>query len=376
MDREFISADSHVNEPQKLWSERLDKKFRDQAPKVNTTADGKLVFIAPGIPPASVAQGFGKGLSGEALRELLGKGYEAANPGGWDPAARLKDQDVDGVKLEVLYTTLGMRLFAMPDKDLQRDCFRVFNDWMAEFCSYAPKRLKGLALISTDDLALGIKELERCAKLGLCGAMIPIIPSEDRPYSGSEYDPLWQAASELNIPLSLHSSTGQRRDSQVELDPATGGVKGRNSSSLEIRVVRTRDIQQSLASLIFGGVFKKFPQLKIVSVENGAGWIAHYMNHLDHLFWKFPWNVTVEGLEKPSYYMRRNIFATFQEDPAAAATCHLYGEDNFMWASDYPHADSTWPYSRKVIARDFGELPAEVTHKIVYENAARLYNLN
>lgn len=372
----FISADSHVNEPADLWATRIDQKFRDQAPKVTTTETGKLVFVAPGIPLASVAQGFGQGLSGEKLKELLGKGYEAARPGGWDPAERLKDQDVDGVEMEVLYTTLGMRLFAMPDKDLQRACFSVYNNWLAEYCSYSPKRLKGLAMISTDDVALGVKELERCAKLGLCGAMIPIIPPEDRPYSSSEYDPLWQVASEMNIPLSLHATTGQRRESQVELDPKTGGVRARRGSLLEAGAVNTLDIQRSLASLIFGGVFKRYPKLRIISVENGVGWMAYYIHHLDHLFEKYPWNVPVEGMEKPSDYMKRNVYATFQDDPAAALTAPYFGEDNFMWASDYPHADSTWPNSRKVIERDFGKISAEITSKIILRNAARLYNFN
>ena len=106
-----ISADSHMMEPADLWEIRLDHKFSDRAPKVVKNERGKgFMFVAPGVRPFPVAGGFGIGKSGEELKEHLQKGYEAARPSGWDPAERLKDQDIDGVQAEVIYTTLGMPL--------------------------------------------------------------------------------------------------------------------------------------------------------------------------------------------------------------------------------------------------------------------------
>src|SRR5579872_4672419 len=136
-----ISADSHVMEPAGLWTERLDRKFQDQAPKVAQQEDGSYRFVAPGIHPFPVAAGFGVGKSGAELKEHLKKGYEAARPSGWDPAERLKDQDVDGVSAEVIYTTLGMSLFGLDDAELQQACFRAYNDWVNEYASYNKKRL-------------------------------------------------------------------------------------------------------------------------------------------------------------------------------------------------------------------------------------------
>src|SRR6266849_9332212 len=157
-----ISADSHMMEPADLWETRLDHKFRDHAPKVvkNERGSGYL-FVAPGVRPFPVAGGFGIGKSGEELKEHLQKGYEAARPSGWDPAERIKDQDIDGVQAEVIYTTLGMPLFGLDDDELRRACFGAYNDWLAEFCSYNPKRLVGNALVSLEDIGEGIKELER-----------------------------------------------------------------------------------------------------------------------------------------------------------------------------------------------------------------------
>src|SRR6202171_4856341 len=164
----LISADSHVMEPADFWETRLDRKYRDRAPHVEQRPDGKgLIFTAPGISPFPVAGGFGTGRSGEGLREHMKKGYEAARPSGWDPIERIKDQEIDGVEAEVLYTTLGMPLFGLDDAALQRACFGVYNDWVAEFRSHSPKRFHPIALISLEDIGEGVKELNRCAKMGL-----------------------------------------------------------------------------------------------------------------------------------------------------------------------------------------------------------------
>jgi hypothetical protein len=167
--RVVISADSHVMEPADLWTGRLDKSWGDQAPQVRKNEDRPgYSFHAPGLPPSPVSGAWGAGRSGEELKEhLKNAGYESARPSGWDPAERLKDQDIDGVHAEVLYGTLGMRLFRVTDAVLQRAIFSVYNDWLAEFCAYEPHRLHGLGLISLWDVHEGVRELERCAALGL-----------------------------------------------------------------------------------------------------------------------------------------------------------------------------------------------------------------
>jgi len=372
-----MSADSHVMEPADFWATRLDVKYRDQAPRVVKNDKGAgYVFVAPGISPFPVAGGFGTGRSGTELKEHLSKGYEAARPSGWDPAERIKDQDIDGVEAEVLYTTLGMRLFSLDDAGLQRACFGAYNDWLAEFCSYNPKRLVGNALVSLEDIGEGIKELERCAKIGLRGAMIWGSAPEDRPYSSRIYDPFWQAASELEMPLSLHVITGRGRESKLEVDPKTGNIVSlAGPTRLEMYANVIHEIQRSLTSLIVSGVLQRFPRLKLVSAENDVGWLPHYMYRLDHAWEKYS-ALTPEPLPlKPSDYMRRQLWATFQDDPVGPGTYKFFGTSNYMWASDFPHTDSTWPNSRKVIEKDFAGVPEDVTRKIVFENAAKLYRI-
>src|SRR5262249_49089771 len=146
----IISADSHMTEPPDLWVERIDKRFRDVAPRVVHEAQGKpgYWFVCEGLEPRAVAGTFAAGKSAEELKAFQKAGYEAARPGGWDPVERLKDMAIDGVAAEVLYTTLGFRLFGLTDAPFQAAIFRAYNDWLAEFCGLDPKRIAGLALIS------------------------------------------------------------------------------------------------------------------------------------------------------------------------------------------------------------------------------------
>ena len=152
--------------------------------------------------------GFGANKSIEELQQLLKSFSYAGAHRRPDPAQRLKDMDQDGVTGDVLYTTLGFRMFWIKDAGFQRACFQVYNDWLAEFCSHAPDRLKGLALISLYDPKQAAEDLAECKKKGLSGAVIWASPPEELPFYDEIYDPFWAAAQELAMPLSLHEFAG------------------------------------------------------------------------------------------------------------------------------------------------------------------------
>jgi predicted TIM-barrel fold metal-dependent hydrolase len=258
---------------------------------------------------------------------------------------------------------------------LQRACFKAYNDWLSEFCAHNPKRLIGAALISLEDIGEGATELRRVAKNGLRGAMIWGAPPRERPYTSREYDPFWEAAQELQTPLSLHVITGKKPPKSEE-ERAKVRMEPRDPSFVRGYMNLIHEVQRSLTDIIFGGVMMRFPRIKIVSAENDTGWIPHYMYRLDHAFEKFG-ALMKEPLDmKPSEYVRRNLWATFQDDPIGPMLFRYFGEDNFMWASDFPHTDSTWPNSLKVIERDFEGVPAAVKQKIVCDNAAKLYHID
>ena len=362
--QQVISADSHLTEPGDLWTQRLDRKYRDNAPRVienDKPSGARYLFVGPGIHPLTVAGVFAAGRSGAELREHMKRGYEAARPSGWDPVERLKDQDLDGVVAEVLYSSLGIVLLNMPDVELQSACLRVYNDWIAEFCAHDPKRLIGIGLYTLKALP-DVSEIERCAKLGLKGMLILASDTIDMPYSDERFDPLWRACADAGLSISLHKPL-------VSGMPLTAAMP--TMADLQIHVIHV--VEQCLTRMIYGGVFERFPTLKVVSAENDVGWIANWVHRLDHVHSKVA-NAKAVPL-KPSEYARRHVWATFQDDPLGPATWKFFGEHNYMWASDFPHADSTFPNSLKVIDENFAGVPVDVTRNIVFENAKRLYDI-
>jgi len=376
MSHGVVSADSHTTEPADLWQSRLDVRFRDRAPRViRHSKSGTLLFLAEGTAPFPVASGFAAGRSGEDLKEFMSQGYEAARPSGWDPVERIRDQELDGIDAEVLYPTLGMVLFSMPDAQLQRACFAVYNDWLAEFCRHDARRLYGVGLISLEDVSLAVEDVERIAGQGMRGAMIWGSPPEDRPYGDRIYDPFWQAVSEHRMPVSLHIITGRGRQADRLGRTMEKRVDVRRNPGITYAIV-THEIQESLATLVFGGVLERFPDLRIVSAENDVGWLPHFMYRMDHGFEKYSAMLPERLSLRPSEYVRRQVLATFQDDPVGAATWKLFGEDNYMWASDFPHSDSTFPESHAWIEKNFEGVPDAVRRKMVRSNAARLYGMD
>jgi predicted TIM-barrel fold metal-dependent hydrolase len=357
--------------------ERIDKAFRDRAPRVVDNLPGRQpgsYLVLEDIPPIHLTQGLGAGKKPEELPTFFQQTtYKDARRGGWDPAERLKDMDLDGVEAEVIYTTLGFRQFWFKDATLQQACFRAYNDWLAEYCSYAPKQLAGLALISLYDIDAAVRELQRCRQMGLKGAMIWASPPEDRPYSAPLYDPFWAAAQDLHMPLSLHAITGMGPESQ-----ATRAM-GREIQPVDryLRAVTGADeVKRTLTVFIFSGVLERFPGLQLVSAENNVGWLPFVIQRWDQAHATSRYMHTTPLKLRPSEYFHRQVYATFIDDAVGVENRHQIGIENILWSSDYPHTASTWPHSRDIIARDFKAAPEAEKWKIVRDNAIALYDLD
>ncbi|HVA67900.1 MAG TPA: amidohydrolase family protein [Candidatus Binataceae bacterium] len=364
----LISADSHFVEPPTMWAERLDKRFRDRAPHTIKNLKGREgeFFVCENILPMSVAGFFGAGVPAAELAEHNKRGFDAAPKSVWDAAYRIKDQDRDGVEAEVIYTSMGMPLFGLDDAELRAACFRAFNDWAAEYCSYDLKRLIPLGLITLEDIPGAVTELTRIAKQGMRGAMIWAEPPDDRPYSHPDYEPFWAAAQELKMPLSLHILTGRKG---TGTGPSIGKEFLLSLSTLH------HQIERSLAVMVLGGVFEKFPGLRIVSAENDVGWMAYFLYRLDTVQHRLG---PANGLSLPmraSDYVKRNVYATFIADPVFVNLLDSFGPDNVMWSSDYPHTAATFPRSQEIVSKRLGSLNSDQLRKIVHDTAARVYGL-
>ena len=381
-DYKLYSADSHVSEPPDLWLTRLDKKWRYRAPKIESLERDGVVedyLVYEGYPPHPVAVGIASaalaktGGSEEAKFEMVksraGR-YAEALPGGWDPVARLKDQDIDGVDGEVLHPTIGFRMFWLQDAGLQEVVFRAYNDWMSEYVSHDRKRLVGIALISLYNIEAGCAELRRAHKLGLKGAMIALSPPEGcPPYNSPVYFPFWELAQELDMPIILHL--------------VTGGGESRllgsywNPDTIIGAVIAHAEAERTFAKLIMFGVLEKFPKLRLHSAENGLAWMPYFLHRMDRQLRSGLVASMIPKLSlKPSEYFRRQVAVSFINEPEAAQLRDVIGIENLMWASDYPHAASTWPKSREAVAKVLEGVPENERRRIVRDNVLRYFKIS
>jgi predicted TIM-barrel fold metal-dependent hydrolase len=368
MAKGIISADSHFVEPPSMWAERIDKKFRDRAPHTVRGLNGKEgeFFVCQNINPFPVAAFFGAGVPSEVLLEHNKKGMEAAPACVWDPAARLKDQDRDGVIAEVIYTSMGMPLYMLDDIELRGACFSAYNDWAVEYCSHDPKRLLPLGLLTLEDIPAAVQEMQRIAKKGMRGAMIWAEAPGDKPYSHSDYDPFWAAAQDLQFPLSLHILTGRK---------GTGFDFFAGNLALQAATLH-HEIERSLAVFVLGGILERFPKLTIVSAENDVAWMPYFMWRMDNVHRRIgPLSGTKLAMN-PSDYVKRQIYATFINEPVFVKTLDIYGPDNAMWSSDFPHTAATWPRSQEFITKTFSNLSEADRDKIVHDTAAKVYKID
>lgn len=336
-DSVLVSADSHVVEPPDLWVRKLPSSMKDRAPRYEELGKGNL---------------FQKHL------------------GGADPVARVSEMAVDGVSGEVLYPSSAMDQYGLPDAELQEACFRVYNDWLIEYCSHASDRLWGIAAISLYRIDQAIAEMKRCKAAGLRGVMIWQVPPPELAFDSGHYERFWAAAEELEMPVSLHILTGFGYGPGV----AKGALK-RSATELTRFAVNTKllHVSNAVADLIVSGVTERYPRLRFVLVENEVSWLPFILSQMD--------KYCARGIAKdviklsPSEYFQRQFCVTFFNDPPTRWLFANWGADNGMWSNDFPHPNSTWPKSREVIARDLGALDDITRGKLLGGNVMRLYGI-
>ncbi|HEV8583977.1 MAG TPA: amidohydrolase family protein [Methylomirabilota bacterium] len=367
----ILSSDSHVFEPPDLWAKRIDAAFRDRAPRL-VRIDGADQIV---IEKDQVLSGIGlisnAGARFEAPETISGRArFEDVHRGGWDPEQHLADMRLDGVAGEVLYPSQGLFYFRVADSALQAAIFRAYNDWLAEFCSVDPARLKGIAMISMDDVPAAIRELERTARLGLAGAMITEYPLEDRRYDQPEYEPFWAAAESLAMPLSLHTAT--RRQGRIR------GAPGQTLRDASSRATKMIGPAVSLCDMIFSGVFERHPRLTLAIVEFELSWAPHLLDTMDYTYRERHEEAIYRFKDamRPSDFFHKNVVLSFQEDALGIRLRDVIGVDNMMWGSDYPHSESTFPQSRKILAEILAGVPEGEQARIVGANTARVYRFD
>jgi predicted TIM-barrel fold metal-dependent hydrolase len=195
--------------------------------------------------------------------------------------------------------------------------------------------------------------------------MMPGNPAE-KDYDDPMYDPFWEAAVALELPLSWHILTSSG-DNQL--------AKPRGPK-LNGFLAIIRGCQDIMGMLVFGGVFERHPGLRVVCVEADAGWAPHFSYRMDHAYKRHRyWMKGRELARLPSEYFRDHISLTFQDDWTAFQFADRLGPNQLMWANDFPHSDSTWPWSQDVIREQTGHLDPALRKRILRDNVVELYKL-
>jgi len=374
-DYRIISADSHIVEPPDMYTARFSPKLRQRAPhmeRLKTPASREYdAWMLEGqqVGTLGAVMQAGQRFEDPSQIDFLGL-WEDVRKGAYEPEAMIVENEEDGIWGSVLQPSQGLFCYRVPDSELLSEICRCYNDWIAEFCKANPTRLKGIAMLNVDDPDAGARELERVARMGIVGSFIPVAPRADKPYSSPVYDRFWATAQELKHPLLLHIGTPRDgvpgNEFTMDITELTGS--GRSTTDYWVRY--------ALGSMVFAGVFDKFPGLKIGSVEHEAAWIPHWLKQMDFTYVERPvftkgWKSS-QGL-MPSDYWKQNMFVEFMEDDLGVQLRDRIGVENMLWGSDYPHAEATFPRSQRFLERMFEGVPETDARKITSENSAKMF---
>lgn len=372
-DHVVIDADGHVCEPVDLWEANLPASMRDRGPRVRVAPDSGvqqvLVEDAVAIPMGLA----GLGNAGMGRNQDFGASLrypDDLHPGGWDPKARLDVMDAEGIDIAVLYTGLGQSLGGFSDPELSLACHRVWNDWMAEWVSADPDRLVGTAVIPPHDPTRAAAEVQRAKGLGLVAGVMRPNPVHGTPLWSPRFDPMYEAFAGTGMPLGLHGA------GLFDIDGASKRMVDLMAMGTHHALILFFDQYLTLAGLVHGGVFERHPELRVLVLECGGGWIAHWMDRFDEFLDAYEWSLPQELSLTPSEYVQRNCIISFDPgERTLPAMADLAGEDILIWASDFPHSDATYPGVVDELVENLEGLPEDRRRKILGANAAAAYGI-
>jgi len=381
MERNYqtVDADAHVNPVPTFWDDYLPAHLRQLAPKVETDGDVDYVVFEGKRRKVNLI-GAQAGRAGKDFK-LEGR-LSDARKGGWMPGERLADMDTDGMDAAVLF---GGGPLGTSNDELFMASFSAYNRWLADFCSYEPDRLCGVAYVPMRDVQETVAMMKEAAKLGFTAVNIPAFPQAEekiqatdggaaqllaltgdpmgpRRYDNPEFDPVWKAAVDLGLVLTIH--LGAR------------GVRFQEPDKFLADLPMSKvAMAEPIAILIYGAVFERFPDLKFATIESGVGWFAWFANYMDATWKKQRYWTKSPLTREPSFFMDQNIYGSFIDEVVGIANRNLPGGKNIMWSSDYPHSETTFPNSHEVIARLFDGVPENDKIQIVGGIAKKLFRV-
>ncbi len=373
-----IDADGHVLEPPDLWERYLEPRHRDRALRIRADDAGLEYLEIAGRPSAVVNRGFPGTMAGmgkiEAaeFRPTPERTYlasAASCPGSMDAAERIGRLDAEGLTAAVLYPPVSLCWEAeLRDAELSQAYCRAYNRWIADFCRDSGGRLVPVAQLSLTDPEAAGRELERAVRDGCRGAFVVPFTVSREPHGHPVHDPVFARAQDLDVPLAIHPS----------FEPAEMTAR-RFHEARRMNLLRfaagSDGVRHAFTTFFDFATFDRFPRLKLVLLESGAGWIGYWLDRIDALTGSTFFRDTVKLELAPSDYFQRQCFISADPDESTiGALADLLGADRFFWASDYPHPDHTADYLRELEKLVAG-LASDARAPFLADNVRRAYGI-
>jgi predicted TIM-barrel fold metal-dependent hydrolase len=369
-----VDADGHILEPPDLWLNYIDPQYRDRAIRIDHDEKGWEVLLFDN-KPAEVVRGTlgalgGVGMDAEELLIPGKKTYMDGCPlGSYDPKARLKVMDEEGIDIALLYPTISIFWEGwVSDPKLATAYTRAYNRWLVDFCSYDKQRLFPVAHISLLDPEGAVEETIRAKKDGCVGVFLSpdMVARGWKHFDDPAFVRFWETVQDLDMPVGFHVIV-RDQPSWKEWIRADADFGLFNFSFLAIDVMAAFTQMMSLA------MFATYPRMKCTVLESGANWISAWLDRMDHKY--LPMKSRTRLKMKPSeYFYRQCVVSADPDETMTAQVVEHIGPDYFVWASDYPHIDSSFGVAKEIKER-IEPLPLEAQRKVLGGNAIRFYNL-
>lgn len=381
-----IDADGHVFDGEEVWQTYLEKEFRHRIKvvKPNDFPETEHFFLIDGdpVPPFFPIEGrfpVGAGSLVRHTRKHEGlPGIKNIYEGATDPQTRLRDMDWEGRDVDILFPSIILFLLTIRDPQLAAAMCRAYNNWVADFCKADPDRLKAVAVVPLQDMALAVEEAKRAVKeLGTVGVMCPAA-YHDKNLDDPLLHPFFDACQSLDMPLCLHVVA--EIDADLKYPPGNERYK---QFPLWHAWCKSISHMNALACVIGGGVLDEFPKLCFAFMETGVGWVPYWLEKLEENIETFRRELPhlktpINRLKMlPQEYLKagRLYFECDCDEATLPFVAELIGDDKILYASDYPHFDARFPDSVKAIS-ERTTLSESAKRKILGANAARFYKLD
>lgn len=378
---QIISVDDHLIEHPRVFSDRLASKFIDEGPQIIENEHGHHVWrmegkIFPYIGLNAVAGKKPEEFGMEPLR------YEDMIPGCYDPVARVADMDIDGIQAACCFPSFpgfGGNVFQRAqDKDLALACVQAWNDFsIDEWCASAPDRYVPLAILPTWDVDLCVTEAQRVAAKGARTVSFPDapvmlgLPS----FHSDSWGPLWDVLEDTGMPLSLHFGSGGYVPGFSFSSAAMSPNPAPPDAPFAVAIASfATNLMWTANDLLFSGQLQKHPDLKIMLSEGGIGWFPYVAERADQTWERHRFYQPIDMHTRPSDLMRKHFWGCYIDDAFGLENRHRIGIDRICVEIDYPHSDSNWPNSRKLIAESLVDVPDDEAHRIVELNARDVFS--